>query len=161
MFKVVSLSFLIFLFSLALYGHAKVEIPLGDLNEKAKLLPMPKVTGNVRPRPPEMIRVRVKVNLSTGGVADAKMESGEDPFNDEAVLKAARNAKFEAVLPEFQGLRGTGIITYRSTDFNRPDRVNNRPQAFIIEKKTLNDRAVEFPKPPCEGYFKGAAQRYG
>lgn len=96
--------------------------------------------------------MRTLVDLSTGDVIDVETNTKVDPSIDAEVLEAAKLAKFDAVLPEFKGLTGSGILVYRSSDLNRPDRVNRKPKVFIINKKqSLNDLAIERPKPNVEG----------
>lgn len=124
------------------------EIPVGPVNERAKILPMPQLANAVDFKGTGEILVRVKIDFQKGEVLDAEVESGGHPLVKATVLRAAKGAKFEPALPEFPMVRGSGFISYHLKDFNKPVVKNENPRPFlIIAKGDLNSRAKTLPKP--------------
>lgn len=134
--------------SIAQDQEPTLEIPLGPVNERAKTLPMPRLANAVDFKGMGEILVRVKIDFQKGEVLDAEVDSGGHPWVKAAVLRAAKGATFEPVLPEFSMVRGSGFVKYTINDFNKPDVKNDTPRPFlIITKGELNSRAKTLPKP--------------
>jgi TonB family protein len=123
-----------------------VELPLGRVNKKARILPMPHIPPEIS-LPTGNIIVKVKIDLQKGAVVSAEANTG-DVLLRESAEAAARHAVFKPVLNEFRTIYATGTIIYGPEDFNGAARVNNRPEGFLIlTRRALNDRAISVPKP--------------
>ena len=121
-------------------------INLGRLNDKALILPMPRLP-TIQPRGDGSIKVKVKINLQNGEVVSAKSVSGH-PLLQISAEKAAMQAKFPPILTEFSNVFGQGFIIYKSEDFNGITVENKTPKKFlIIEKGVVNKNAKNLPKP--------------
>ena len=79
-------------------------LDVGIINDKAKILPMPK-SQTVYPKNKWEILVDVIINLQTGKVVSATAEEGQILLRNPAI-KAALNAEFEPILKEFPDVFG-------------------------------------------------------
>jgi TonB family protein len=123
------------------------ELPLGNLNEKARLLPMPKLIGVTYPSTANAVTVNIKIDLQKGTVISAEAVSGHALIRASAEA-AVRRAVFEPVLKDFRTIYGTGSIIYKPTDFNTAAKVNKKPKGLLIQtNRVLNDRTIFLPKP--------------
>jgi hypothetical protein len=148
------IKFAIMLLFLALTSSAmaqdreRVYISLGYINGMAKALPMPQFADVSRLKGLRDITVRVKIDLQKGEVIEGKVISQGDPLVNSEALRAAKEAKFVPVLPEFPDVRGDGLITYTRENFNKPTVLHKKPRSFlIITRGVLNDRAKTRAKP--------------
>ncbi|MGI8542138.1 MAG: TonB family protein [Aridibacter sp.] len=127
-------------------------ISLGVLNDKAKILPMPK-SPHLRSKNKGEILVDVKVNLQTGKVVSATVKEGH-PLLRKPSISSAKKTEFEPILTEFPTIYATGTLVYKFKDFNGKTIENSNPKPFPIIKKEgfLNDKAKYIPKvSTCAG----------
>jgi outer membrane biosynthesis protein TonB len=124
-----------------------IKVYINTLNDRAKTLPMPQLANAKDIHIATPVRVRVDINLQTGTVIAAKIESGHRLLNA-AALRAAKLATFKPVLQEFPWVTGVGHISYRLEDFNKKTTVRARPLPLpFIQRDVLNSRALTVPKP--------------
>lgn len=137
----------LFIFQTYIFGQTEKAISVGVLNQKAKILLMPKVPP-IQPRIAGQVTVQVKIDLQTGKVVWAKAVSGH-PLLRTAAEKSAKETKFEPALTEFSQIYATGILVYKVEDLNKPPIVNDNPQRIIADWKTaiVNGRAKHLEKP--------------
>lgn len=124
-------------------------ITTGVLNEKAKILPMPKMPP-VLARIAGQVIVQVRINLQTGDVVSATAVSGH-PLLRLLAEKAAMEAKFEPILKEFDTIYATGVLIYKIENFNGKiiENKNPRPILPVIDssKAIINGKAIKLEKP--------------
>ncbi len=138
-------------------GVGKKIISLGVVNDKAKILPMPKMPAP-RPHIVGNLNVQVKIDLQKGEVIEATAISGH-PLTWVWIEIAARQAKFEPILTEFDTIYGSGILTYKLEDFNGKTIENKKPKPLllVVSGGIANKKAKHLPKPVfpkgcrCEG----------
>jgi TonB family protein len=124
-----------------------VGIMLGRLNEKARILPMPRVPERTDIGISGSVTVIVKVDIQRGTVISVKAMSGH-PLLRKPGEAAAMGAKFEPALKELPAVYGTGFIIYSLDDVNGEMRVNNKPGvSVIVVKGALNGKATLLRKP--------------
>lgn len=125
------------------------KLSLGVLNEKAKVLVLPKLP-NVQPRVAGSVNVQVEINLQTGEVVSASAVSGH-PLLRGAAVAAARKAKFQPILTEFDTIYGTGILIYKLEDFTskviESEKANDLLPILDIKTAIINGRATKLEKP--------------
>ncbi len=122
-------------------------ISLGILNDKAKVLPLPKLpNGGVRVA--GSVNILVKIDLQKGEVVSASAISGHPLLRVFAEI-VARQAKFEPVLTEFPTIYGTGILNYKVEDFTGKVVENKTPNRLlaIVSGGILNGKATKLEKP--------------
>lgn len=124
-------------------------VTVGVLNDKAKILSMPKASP-VQPRIAGMWVVQVKVDLQKGEVVWAKAVSGHALLRL-PVENAAKQAKFEPILTEFDTLYAMGVLIYKLEDFNGKQIENKHPKSMlsIVDSRDgiINGKATNLEKP--------------
>jgi Gram-negative bacterial TonB protein C-terminal len=93
-----------------------VNIPLGNLNDKAISLPKPKYYSTCAKGAIGSLNVQVKIDLQTGNVVEAKAVSGH-PIYRKTVEDSALQAKFDFTKSNLPAKFGTGILTYKVEEF--------------------------------------------
>lgn len=138
-------------------------IRLGVLNDKAKVLPLPKLP-KAYARVAGIVDVQVKIDLQKGEVVSASTISGHPLLRMSAEI-AARQAKFEPVLTEFPTIYGTGILTYKVEDFTGKTIENENPSVLlrfvpggIVNGKAINLEQLEYPKEAKDFCANGKAE---
>jgi TonB family protein len=129
-----------------------LSIPLGNLNDKAISLPMPKRPfGNYRVAEDSKIGVEVKTDLHKGIVVEAKGSYGfplfKKPAEDAALL-----AKFDFSKSNLPAKFGTGILWYKVDDFIKPNESLVSDKEIIDKSQTysfcvVNGKSIHLPKP--------------
>jgi len=150
--------FLLFSVGISLFGFRTAfgqnsqtpkTLLIGVLNEKAKELVMPKLT-NFQPRIAGSLYVQVKIDLQKGEVISATAVSGH-PLLRFSAENAAKKAKFEPILKDFETIYGTGVLVYKVEDFTGKIIENKNPKPIlpIIEFRTaiINGKAIKLEKP--------------
>lgn len=149
MIKIYWIIICLFAFYGLVWGQNEKVLLVGVLNNKAKILPMPK-TPPVQPRIAGMWVVQVKVDLQKGEVVWARAVSGHALLRLPAE-NAAKKAKFEPILTEFDTIYATGVLIYKLEDFNGKTIENKLPKSMlsIINSRTaiINGKAVKLEKP--------------
>jgi TonB family protein len=127
--------------------YIQPRIPLGVLNDKAKIFPMPKFM-NTEAQVKGKTDIQVKVNLQTGKVVSAIAISG-NTFLRKYAVEAAMKAEFEPALTEFPTIYGAGVLVYNREDFNGKVVTSSNPKPLIkvIKGGIVNGKAIELPKP--------------
>lgn len=124
-------------------------VNVGVLNNKAKILPMPK-SPPAQPRIAGVWVVQVKVDLQKGEVVWAKAVSGHALLRPPAE-NAAKQAKFEPILTEFDTIYATGVLTYKLEDFNGKTIENKHPKSMLsivnLRDRIINGKATNLEKP--------------
>lgn len=124
-------------------------VTVGVLNDKAKILSMPKASP-VQPRIAGMWVVQVKVDLQKGEVVWAKVVSGHVLLRLSAE-KAAKQAKFEPMLTEFDTIYAMGVLIYKLEEFNGKTIENKRPKSMLsivnLRDSIINGKAINLEKP--------------
>lgn len=147
----VSIFFLIFGFQ-TVFGQNSENpkiLPLGVLNEKAKVLVFPKF-ADTEARLSGSVAVQVKIDLPKGEVASARAISGHRLLRPLAEA-ASKKAKFEPILTEFDAIYGAGVLTFSVEDLTGKVIENKKPKKIlsVIDFRTaiINGKAVELEKP--------------
>lgn len=148
-FQLFTLTILLFAVQNAFGQKVEVKkiLPLGNLNTKAKILPMP-VLPNIQPRIGGSVNVLVKVDLQKGEVVEAQAVSGH-PLLRKSAENAALQAKFEPILQEFKTSYGLGTLVYKIEDFTGKIVENKKPKPIIAKIKSgiVTGAAKILPKP--------------
>ncbi len=122
-----------------------VQIPLGNLNNKATSLPMPKYFSHGAKGATGSLSVQVKIDLLSGNVVEAIAVSGHPIFR-KIVENTAILAKFDFTKNNTPAKFGTGILTYKVEDF-----IGYREEMLIektpIKLGIINAMATDLPKP--------------
>jgi TonB family protein len=122
-----------------------VNIPLGNLNDKAISLPMPKYYSTCAKGATGSLNVQVKIDLQNGNVVEATAVSGH-PIYRKLVENTALQAKFDLTKSNLPAKFGTGILTYKVKDF-----IGYREEMLVETKPVklgiINGRATFLPKP--------------
>jgi TonB family protein len=122
-----------------------VNIPLGNLNDKAVSLPMPKYFSHGAKGATGNLNVQVKIDLQTGNVIEATAVSGHPIFR-RIVEDVALQAKFDFTKSNLPAKFGTGILTYKVEDF-----IGYREEMLVETKPVkpgiINGLATDLPKP--------------
>ncbi len=116
-----------------------VNIPLGNLNEKAILLPMPRRPfGNYKVAEDSSVGVVIKIDLRTGNVVEAKGAYGHPLFR-KIVEDVALQAKFDFTKSNIPAKFGTGVLWYKVNDFTRAS------EDLVIQKQPSKIQPVKKP----------------
>lgn len=124
-------------------------INVGVLNEKAKTLPMPKVPP-IQPRIAGSVNILIKIDLQKGEVISANAISGHALLRLPAE-QAAKQAKFEPILEEFDTVYALGVLVYKIENLNGEAIENKHPKPILSivdsRKAIINGRAINLEKP--------------
>lgn len=122
-------------------------ISLGIINDKAKVLPMPKMSL-VQPQGEGSAKVEVKIDLQKGKVVSAMAFEGH-PLLRAPAANVAMKAEFEPILTEFPKIYGKGTLVYKIEDVNGEIIKNENPKPLVPVMKggIINGMATYLPKP--------------
>lgn len=123
-------------------------ISLGIVNDKAKVLPMPKMLLLHSPLGRGSISVNVKIDLQKGKVVSAMVFEGHLLLRAGAI-NAAMKAEFEPILTEFSTIYGKGTLVYKIVDVNGEIIKNENPKPLVPVMKggIINGMATDLPEP--------------
>lgn len=156
--KIFWIFFCFFTFFSLSHGQAEKVVTVGVLNQKAKVLPMPKHPP-AQPRMAGNVNIQVKVNLQNGEVVWAKAVSGH-PLLRLPAENAAKQAKFNPILTEFDNFYATGVLVYKIEDFNSKTIENKKPKPIlsVVDSRTaiINGKAINLEKPEYPEYARNS-----
>lgn len=147
---VILLTSAIFCFASSTPFCVSIDIPtvdLGELNERAKILPMPQIDRRDASLLKKDVQVRVLIDLQSGKVKLAYAYTEVPDSIRKSVVKAARDVRFEPVAEGFSALQGAGIIVYKPADLNGETVLRDHPPGLFTRDETLQDKAASLPIP--------------